>query len=219
MFGLQLEQLERQYHTPEIFREIFRRMGEKPAYVTNYNYAMNAGISDEDLEKELLLIAECGGYLIDIMGDMFCREADQITYDEDAIEKQKQLIDKLHAMGKEVLISTHTYRFMEYDDVYRIVHAHKERGADVAKIVTASGNETEEKENFEISARLSKELGLPFLFLCVGEKCKRHRKVGPLISGGMFLCVVEHDNLSTAAQPLLEDVITLLNTIYESEEV
>ncbi len=44
-------------------------------------------------------------------------------------------------MGAEVLMSSHTFKFMKTDEVLRIVTAQQERGADVAKIVTAANSE------------------------------------------------------------------------------
>ncbi len=212
-FGLQLEQLERQYHTEETFRKIFDAMGDKPCYVTNYNYTANEGICDEALAEELITVARCGGALIDIMGDMFDRQPDQITYNEYAIAKQKELIEKIHSLGKEVLISTHTYRFTEYDDAFKILSSQKERGADVAKLVNAANTEEELKTAFEITSKLSKELELPYLFLCVGDKCEKHRRIAPFISNDMFLCVAEHDELSTPAQVLLSKAREILSVL------
>ncbi len=216
-FGLQLEQLERQYHREEIFTEFFSRMGNKPCYVTNYPDAMNRGLTDEALAEELLLVAKCGGGLLDIWGDMFCREKDQITYDPVAVEKQKALARDIHALGKEVLFSSHTYRFMEYADAYEIVSAQKARGADVCKIVTAAKSEYELKTNFEITAKLAKHLDAPCLFLCNGAHCRAHRKLAPLISNGMFLCVAEHDELSTATQPLLCDAKKIIELVRQTK--
>ncbi len=210
-FGLQLEQLERQYHTKDVYREIFAKMGDKPCYVTNYGLALNQGISDEKLAEELIEVAACGGGLIDVFGDMFSRAPDQITYDSEAVKQQMALIDRIHKLGKEVLISTHTYRFMEYEDVFKILSAHKSRGADICKIVTAANSETELRKNFEISSKLSLGLGVPFLFLCGGDYSKKHRRIAPFISNDMFLCVAEHDNLSTPAQPILFEAKEILN--------
>ncbi len=221
-FGLQLEQLERQYHTPEIFQKIFSRMNSLPAYVTNYRYAMNYGMTDHELADELILAAECGAELIDVMGDMFCPTLDQMTYDEKAIAEQKQLIDKLHGMGKRVLMSTHVcgdamvemiFKYIPYEEVYKIASAQKARGADVAKIVTAAHSEKEMYSDFEITAKLKQELDGEFLFLCVGEHSYSHRRLAPMIAGGMLLCVAEHDELSTPAQPLLAEVKQLINSI------
>ncbi len=204
-FGLQIEQLERKYHTREVFTEIFKAMGDKPCYVTNYNYITNEGLSDEELAEKSVMVAECGGALIDVMGDMFDRQPDQITYNEEAIKKQTALIERIHKLGKKVLISTHTYNFLEYEEAFKILSAQKSRGADVAKLVTAANTELELKTNFETTSRLSKELGIPYLFLCVGDMCAKHRKIAPFISNDMFLCVAEHDEFSTPVQPLLKD--------------
>ncbi len=213
-FGLQLEQLEPKYHTPEVFREIFARIGDLPCYVTNYRWNLNEGKSDREVADELLSVADFGGTLFDVMGDTFCPSPDQITYDEAAIDAQKELIDALHAKGKRVLVSSHTYRYMPYDEVYPIVRAQKERGADVAKIVTAANSAEEESVAFEISARLKRELGIEFLFLCGGTHCALHRKLAPCYAGGMLLCVVAHDEFSTPAQPLLAYAKQIIHTIY-----
>ncbi len=221
-FGLQLEQLERQYHTPEIFKEILSHMNGLPAYVTNYRYAMNYGLSDESLADELVLAAECGAELIDVTGDMFCPTLDQMTYDERAIAKQEKLIEKLHSMGKRVLMSTHVcgdamvemiFKYIPYNEVYKIASAQKARGADVAKIVTAAQSEQELYSNFEITAKLKQELDGEYLFLCVGDYSHTHRRIAPMIAGGMLLCVAEHDELSTPAQPLLGEVKKLITAI------
>ncbi len=213
-FGLQFEQLERKYHTPKNFKEIFSRMNGLPAYVTNYRYVMNEGMTDKELAEELLTVAECGGELIDIMGDMFCPTPDQITYDEKATLAQEELIIQLHEMNKRVLISSHTYRYLPYGEIYGIAKAQKNRGADVAKIVTAATTETELYSNFEISAKLKQEFDGEFLFLCVGEHSYKHRRISPMITGGMWLCVAEHDELSTPAQPLLSEAIQIMKNIY-----
>lgn len=81
--------------------------------------------------------------------------------------KQKRLIDKIHGMGKEVLISSHIYKFTEAEKVLEIAYAHQSRGADIVKIVTGAGNE-EKIENLRITNLLKKELDVPFLFLSAG---------------------------------------------------
>ncbi len=213
-FALQLERLERQYHTPAYFRAFFERMDGRPAYVTNYRYCENEGKTDWELAEELLLAAQCGGQLVDIMGDMFCPSPDQITYDESAVKAQKEWIARFHALGKQVLMSSHTLRFMEYETVHKIARAQKSRGADVAKVVTAAGNQEELAENHTITAKLAQELKLPFLFLCGGEACRPHRRIGPIVAGGLFFCVAEHDELSTPTQPLLSDARKIIELIF-----
>ena len=80
--------------------------------------------------------------------------------------------------------------------------------------VSAANDDYELAENMSISAELSKDNHLPALFLCVGDFCKRHRITAPLICGGMFLCVIEHDELATPVQPLLSDAKAAVELVY-----
>ncbi len=212
-FGIQVEQLAREYRTEAVFQEIFAKAGGRPVYVTNYRNNENTGRTEEALAEELLQIADWGGDIFDVCGDMFCPVAEQITYDKEAIEKQKQLISALKAKGKKVLMSSHTGLVMSYEDIYGMICEQKSRGADIAKIVSVSKTAEDESECLETSSRLAKEHISDFLFLTSGEFCRTHRRVAPLIVGGFFLCVAEHDALATAAQPLLCDVKTIVDTV------
>lgn len=212
-FGLQLEQLERQYHNKEVYDELQKQMGDKPCYVTNYAYGTNQGISYDVLASELIAIAECGAKLIDISGDMFCASENQITYDDTAIEKQKVLIDKLHAIGTEVLISSHTYKYMTYEKVSSIARTQFDRGADLAKIVTAANTDSELQDAMQTTLKLMNDFAKPCLYLCVGDRSFKHRRIAPFLCNGIFLCVAEYDELATKAQPLLHDAKKLVNTL------
>ncbi len=209
-FGIQLEQLERQYHTKEVYTDLFNAMGGKPAYVTNYRYHQNEGISDEALMEELLEISAMGLTLIDVPGDTFCKTEFELTRDVEAIEKQKDLIAKIHNNGSQVLMSSHIFKFLEYRDVLEVALSHKGRNVDVSKIVTGADNDYELNCNFVTTARLKNDLGLPFLFLCGGSNCQLHRRVAPVIANGMYLCVAEHDDLSTPTQPLLSEAAKIV---------
>lgn len=70
-------------------------------------------------------------------------------------------------------------------------------------------------ENLRITAVLKKELKIPFLFLSGGTHYKIHRMVGPMLGCVAYLCVQEHDEISTKQQPILKSVRAVLdNTDY-----
>ncbi len=217
-FGIQVEQIEYKYRTEEIFKQIFTKCGEKTVYITNYRNNLNTEKSDNVLAEELLKIADFGAELFDVPADMFAPCDTQITYDESAIEKQKELIAKLHKKGKRVLMSSHTGLVMSYDEIYSLIREQKSRGADVAKIVSVSKTYEDELSCIETSARLAREGITDFLFLTGGEYHKLHRRTAPLIAGGMFLCVAEYDELATKAQPLLSDVKNIVDVVYYAKE-
>ncbi len=201
-FGFQMEQLEPQYRNENDLKTIFRQMGTRPIYVTNYRSGLNAGKTDDELVEGLLFELSCGATLLDVMGDMFCRDPRELTYDDAAVKKQMQLIDEIHARGGEVLMSSHVLRYCEADEILEIAKAQQARGADVVKIVSGATTEEEELENLRITHLLKKELDVPFLFLSGGTHNRLHRTVGPMLGACMWLTVPEHDALSTKAQPV-----------------
>ena len=202
-FGLQVEALEEQYKTPNNFKRLFNEMGDKPCYVTNYRFGSNAEKSDETLAKEMLLLAENGANLCDVMGDMFCKHPEELTDNSSAIDKQMKYIDSLHEKGAKVLMSSHVLKFTSAERVLEIAFEQKRRGADIVKIVTGAETMEEQIENLRITTLLKKELGIPFLFLSGGE-CSIHRRLGMKLGCSMCLCVYEHYSGSTPTQPLLK---------------
>ena len=201
-FGLQVEDLEKEYQRPEVYRKLFAEMQGKPCYVTNYRSHSNQGLSDEELAEGLKVLADNGAALCDVMGDMFCVHPQQLTEDEGAIARQMKLIEEIHARGAAVLMSSHVMKFTPAERVLEIAREQKRRGADIVKIVTRADTMAEQIENLRITDLLKRELGAPFLFLSGGE-CSIHRRLGMKLGNCMCLCVYEHDALSTAAQPLL----------------
>lgn len=200
-YGLQVEVLKPEYHSEKSYKKLFEEMA-KPVYVTNYRTSNNDGKSDDELAEGIVTLAECGATLCDVMGDLYCRHPEELTEDKTAIEKQMKLIDTLHEKGAEVLMSSHLYKYAPAERVLEIAFEQKRRGADVIKIVTKADDMAQQMENLRITTLLKKELGAPFLFLSGGE-CSIHRRLGIKLGCQMGLCVYEHDEFSTPAQPLL----------------
>ncbi len=210
-YGLQVESLKPEYQNPDTYQRIIGEMNGRPCYVTNYRKDNNSGKTDEDLTKGLLELVESGATLCDVMGDMFCRHPEELTDNEEAIKKQIKLIDQLHDLGAEVLMSSHILKFTPAERVLEVALEQKRRGADIIKIVTAADTMEQQIENLRITDLLKRELGAPFLFLSGGE-CSLHRRLGMKLGCCMALCVYEHDELSTATQPLLINMKTIRDT-------
>ena len=201
-YGLQVESLKPEYQNPTTYKKIFSEGGGRPFYVTYYRTKHNSGKTDDQLAEGLVALAESGATLCDVMGDMFCRHPEELTDNEDAIQKQMELIEKLHGSGAQVLMSSRVHKYTPAERVLEIALEQKRRGADVIKIVTSAGNMEQQIENLRITNLLKEQLGAPFLFLS-GGKCSLHRKLGTKLGCCMSLCVYEHDALSTGSQPLL----------------
>ena len=202
-FGIQFEQMNSEYRNAEVYKEIFACAEDKPTYVTNYRYAKNAGKNDEQLAEELLELADCGAELCDMIGDYFDKQSGEISYNETAVKRQKDLIGKLHKRGAKVIMSTHIHKYTPADEVLKIALSHQSRGADISKIVVNAENTEQQIENLRIITLLKKELDIPFLFLSGGE-CKLLRRIGGELGNCMYLCVCEYDRFATPQQPLLK---------------
>lgn len=211
-FGLQVESLQPEYHTPDTYKRLFGEMKGKPCYVTNYRGGHNQGLSDDALADGLLTLAESGATLCDVIGDLYARHPEELTDNAKAIEKQMKLIDMLHDRGAEVLMSSHILKFTPAERVLEVALEQKRRGADVIKIVTGADTMEQQIENLRITDLLKRELGAPFLFLS-GGACSLHRRLGIKLGCCMSLCVYEHDVLSTPAQPLLSTMKTIRDII------
>ena len=204
-FGMQFEQMNPEYRTKEVYNDLFAYAKDKPIYVTNYRSSKNEGKSDKQLADELLELADCGADLCDVMGDCFDRQPDELAVDKTAIEKQKELIKKIHDKGAKVLMSSHVLKYIPAGRVLEIALEHQKRGADICKIVTGADTMEQQIENLKIINMLKENLKIPFLFLCGGE-CGILRRIGGELGCCMYLCVYEYDKLATPAQPLLTRV-------------
>lgn len=201
-FGIQMEGLPREFHTPENIKKIFSAMGDKPIYVTNYKLVNNAEMSYEEISEELLSYLDYGATLIDVMGDMFDKAEDELTMNEEAITKQIELVECIHKKGGQVIMSSHVNKFMTEERVLKIANEHKRRGVDISKIVAYADTMEEQMENLKITAVLKEKLGIPFLFLSGGESLI-HRRIGILLGCCMSLCVCELSEGSDNPQPLI----------------
>ena len=201
-FCLQTEFLKPEYHTPEVFEKLISEMRDRPCYVTNYRGRNNGDTPDEVLAEGLITLAKCGADLCDVPGDLFCKHPLQMTEDAEAIRKQMELIDAIHAQGAQVLMSAHIFTFTPAERVLEVALEQKRRGADVVKIVTGADTMEQQLENLRITDMLNRELGVPFLFLSGGQ-CSLHRRLGTRLGCCMALCTYEHDALSSFGQPML----------------
>lgn len=202
-FGMQFCKMKSEYRSRETYNRLFSYAQGKPVYVTNYRRSCNTGKTDEQLAEELVELADCGATLCDVIGDLYDKQPDELAVGKDAIKRQMELIDKLHKIGAEVLMSSHIYTFTPAERVLQIALAHQQRGADICKIVTGADTMEQQLENLKIINLLKKHLEIPFLFLSTGE-CHILRRIGGLLGSCMYLCVYEYDDFATPDQPLLK---------------
>lgn len=213
-YGIHLELLEKEYRTVEKLKEIFRACGNKPIYITSYRGGHSAGYTDEECAELLLLGLEAGATLCDIIGDLYCKDEFELTFDEEAIRKQKELAAKIHEKGGEVLFSSHQKQFIDEEKVMEIAFAQKERGADVVKIVNHSYDRDMLMKNLNICSRLNQELGCEYLYLANGNDSKLLRQIGPALGCCMYLCIQHYLPVSHKLQPKLSAAKAIRDSMF-----
>jgi len=210
-YGFQIENLEEEFKSRENLKEIFDAMYDKPIYCTNYMRGnKTANISWNTLSKQLLMAVELGATLIDIPADMFNSSDMELSMNKQAIEEQVRLIEEIHHIGGEVLMSSHVLRYIPKEVVLTIAEQHKARGADISKIVTEANSISELNHNFEIQSLLESRLGIKHLFLCNGTHCRKHRLLGPLL--GSCLVLTTGNAKAGQNQPTVAEAIRILKS-------
>ena len=203
-FGIQLEDLQPEYRNPRDLKTLFNACLCKPIYFTSYRSRLSKDLTDDERVELLLMGVEAGGDLADVMGDLYDPQPHELTEDPAAVHKQKKLIEKIHSMGAQVLMSCHTHACLPDDEIVRYALAQKERGADVVKIVNECPTEEDFRRAVNLPFKLKDALGdTPFLFLAGGAHGRIIRQIGPQLGVCMYLCAPSHKPGYARLQPLL----------------
>ncbi|HML45136.1 MAG TPA: type I 3-dehydroquinate dehydratase [Clostridia bacterium] len=203
-FDLHLRSLEQQYHNKNDLERIIK-CTSKPMLMINYrtNSTWAGQATDEERVESHLIAVEAGASACDLMGDLYDPSPLEITHKPEAIDRQRRLIDKLHAKGVEVLMSSHTWVPMTCEQVVEQLKALEARGADMVKVAAAVNNDEELVEAFKTTLALKRELKVPFVHICMGQHGKIHRFVGPMLGSSLIFTVQNYTPKGHKEQPLV----------------
>ncbi len=170
--------------------------------------------SDDDRQELLLTAAGSGASMIDVMGDLYDPSSREITYNKEAIDKQKRLIDKIHEKGADVVMSSHTSSSLSTEEVVEHMLALEKRDPDVVKIVTNTNTEEELAEAFATTMTLNRELKKPFIHLCGGKYSRLHRFVCPTLGVSILFAVSNYSDRYGFGQPTIKSMKAVLDNIH-----
>lgn len=191
-----------------------------PVLALNYNSTYkweNAGFSEEERVASYLRAVEAGAAGIDMQGytyhlpskSGFCGvdkysftkgDPKEIVTDEAIISKQCELIEKVHAMGAEVLLSCHPGIVMNCEQVVELALFLEKRNPDIIKIVTKAENEDDLTESIKTMMVLKKEIKTPISYHTNGNAGMLSRIINPLLGGQIAFCVDRYNEGSTMEQ-------------------
>lgn len=211
-FAVNLAAWERDRLTLEELSKVFHCTGRPMMPLCYRSGNLAADRIDDDARAELLLLTvEAGAAACDIMGDMYDPAPRERTRDKQAIEKQKRLIDRLHAKGAEVVMSSHApNEFLTGEEILEHLSDFASRGADIPKIVVRADSEDEVIEAFRTTVLLKRELKVPFVHLCSGRYGRLQRYVSPSLGATLTFGM---ESAVQGPQPLVRSARGVLNEL------
>lgn len=182
---------------------------ERPILALNYNQAYDwSEMSDSEEERvELFLTAvKAGVAAVDIQGytyDAYSKHnfrnefaksgysftegnPKEIVVDPIVIEKQTRLIEQVHSMGAEVLLSTHPAKSMTGEQLMELALFLEKRNPDIIKLVTTCETREELIESFRAMMLLKKEVKTKIHYHCSGKMGTSSRIVNPMLGAYLF---------------------------------
>lgn len=229
---LHLSCMEEGERTVESLRKIIQAC-RLPILALNYNqtYEYEGFTTDEESRVELLMrFVEAGGAAVDLQGytydlpskDAFRKEFSHLEYsfirdlpkevvvDDKVIQRQMELIDRVHHAGAEVLISTHPWVPMNCEQVVDLALFLEKRNPDVIKIVTPCYNDEQLAESFKTMLTLKKEVKTRVHFHCCGAAGSLTRIINPVLGGYLIFC---SENFTTSSNFEQLDLTTAKNAL------
>ena len=191
-----------------------------PVLALNYNTTYegkNAGYSEDDRADLFLRAVEAGAAGIDIQGYTFHLPSKkeffgedkysftkgnpkEIVTDEKIISKQCELIERVHSMGSEVLLSCHPGIVMNADTVTELALFLEKRNPDIIKIVTKAETEEDLAESIRAMLLLKKEVKTKVAYHANGRAGLQSRIINPLLGGQIAFCVDRYNEASVMEQ-------------------
>lgn len=202
-----------------------------PILALNYNKTydwQDCNFSEEERVESFMRALEAGVAGIDMQGYTFHEPSrngfagedkysftkgnpKEIVTDEKIISKQCDLIEKVHSMGAEVLLSCHPNIQMNTQQIVELALFLEKRNPDIIKIVTPAKNEDDLRESIKAMMTLKKEVKTPVSYHCNEISGMASRIINPLLGGHIVFCVDGYNESSTMEQLDLKTARTIID--------
>lgn len=167
--------------------------------------------SDEERVELLKLAIRAGGAAVDFPADTFDASPREISRNPVAIDKQRRAIEDVHALGGEVVMSSHIAEALSTDEVLEHMLSVEKRGADFAKIVTVADTEEQYVDAVNTTLALRRELRVPFIHLINGKFALAHRFLAPKLGSAITFCVERYSANFVTSQPPVQNMKNVLS--------
>jgi len=111
------------------------------------------------------------------------------TVNPDAVRRQRELIDEVHGLKGEVLMSAHTRVHLTVEQAVSMVKEMEARGADMAKVVSVDLSFEDLMDTIRSTLEIKKRATIPFIMMSHGEHSKIGRVVCPMLGSMLSFCI------------------------------
>jgi 3-dehydroquinate dehydratase len=112
----------------------------------------------------------------------------ECSFDEEAIRRQKEVIEQVHAAGAEVLLSCHLLIRARTEGILKIGKELEDRGADLVKIVVRNDDLYDLCDTLRANVLLKEKMRVPFKLMSQGEPSKLGRVLFPMFGSAWAFC-------------------------------
>ena len=193
----------------------------RPVLALNYD---THNYTEEERMDSLYLAAQAGAAAVDMQGYTFDRPSKEAFVDDEfvptgmeflldvrpkevslkpeVIEKQKAFIDKIHALGAEVLCSVHFWTVLTKEQLEAVARFERSKGADIVKMVATCTDVHQVPAAVDATIYLNEKLDFPFSYHMNGKNGIITRKILPLFGSHIMFCNVDYNSETADAEQL-----------------
>lgn len=175
--------------------------------------AVRAGASGIDMQGYTFHLPSKSGFYGDDKYSFTKGAPKEVVTDARIISKQCDLIERVHALDGEVLLSCHPGIQMTCDQVVELALFLEERKPDIIKIVTVAKNEDDVNESIRAMMALKKELKTPVTHLATGSAGLLSRIVNPILGAHIAFCVDQYRDSSFVNQPQIRAMRDIIDNV------
>jgi len=190
-----------------------------PIFTTNRRVDVKGNVfqgSDEERMQIQLECLELGSVGLDMELDTFTAPGTPLdSISNLTIEKQRKIIQKVHELGGEVMISHHEpERIFQPEEAVRIAtHIEKILKADIAKLISFARSYDDFITCLQTTLSLRKYTRIPFVHQAHGQHGKLSRVICPILGSILFYCPPEVGKGTVIDQPSIRSVKAFLKEL------
>jgi len=201
---------EKRFLNPKDLKSVFQAT-VRPIFVCHYrwNYEKHLDIDEEERIQLLINAVRWGADGIDLEADAFDPSRGPLEWSEEArkyslnrtspprdwtmkpeaIKRQRQVIDEVHRLNGEILMSAHTRVHLSVEQCVSMAKEMESRGADIVKVVSVDHSFEDLLDTMRATLEIKKVLKIPFIMMSHGDHSKIGRVVCPMLGSLLAFCI------------------------------